>query len=99
MAKFSEAQLEQAIVELFQENGFDYVNGDMLHRKFDEVFLEDDMKSFLSRRYPDITKTELEKIINKIMFITNFDENIIESFFFIGYTYVFEGLHIISEIF
>ena len=71
MAKFSEAQLEQAIVELFQENGFDYVNGDMLHRKFDEVFLEDDMKSFLSRRYPDITKTELEKIINKIKYVPN----------------------------
>lgn len=71
MAKFSEAQFEQAIVELFQDNGYDYVNGDMLHRKFDEVLLEDDMKSFLSRRYPDITKTELEKIINKIKYVPN----------------------------
>ena len=71
MAKFSEAQFEQAIVELIQDNGYDYVNGDMLHRKFDEVLLEDDMKSFLSRRYPDITKTELEKIINKIKYVPN----------------------------
>ena len=71
MAKFSEAQLEQAIVELFQDNGYDYVNGDILHRKFDEVFLEDDMKSFLSHRYPDITNTELEKIINKIKYVPN----------------------------
>lgn len=71
MAKFSEAQFEQAIVELFQDNGYDYVNGDMLHRKFDEVLVEDDMKSFLSRRYPDITKTELEKIINKIKYVPN----------------------------
>ena len=66
MPKFTEAQLEEAIIELFQEQGYDYINGDKLHRKFDEVFLEDDMKSFLGRRYPDITKTELEKIINKI---------------------------------
>lgn len=71
MAKFSEAQLEQAIVELFQDNGYDYVNGDMLHRKFDEVLLEDDMKIFLNRRYPDITNTELEKIINKIKYVPN----------------------------
>ena len=71
MPKFTEAQLEEAIIELFQEQGYDYINGDKLHRKFDEVFLEDDMKSFLSRRYPDITKTELEKIINKIKHVPN----------------------------
>lgn len=71
MAKFSEDQFEQAIVELFQDNDYVYVNGDMLHRKFDEVLLEDDMKNFLSRRYPDITNTELEKIINKIKYVPN----------------------------
>jgi len=71
MPKFTEAQLEEAIIELFQEQGYDYINGDKLHRKFDEVFLEDDMKSFLSRRYQDITKTELEKIINKIKHVPN----------------------------
>ena len=59
MVKFSEAQLEQSIIELFQDNGYEYVNGDMLHRKFDEVLLEDDMKNFLSRRYLDINDTEL----------------------------------------
>lgn len=71
MAKFSEDQFEQAIVELFQDNDYVYVNGDMLHRKFDEVLLEDDMKNFLCRRYPDITNTELEKIINKIKYVPN----------------------------
>lgn len=71
MAKFSEAQLEQSIIELFQDNGYEYVNGDMLHRKFDEVLLEDDMKNFLSRRYLDITDTELEKVINKIKYVRN----------------------------
>lgn len=71
MAKFSEDQFEQAIVELFQDNGYVHVNGDMLHRKFDEVLLEDDMKNFLTRRYPDITNTELEKIINKIKYVPN----------------------------
>lgn len=71
MAKFSEAQLEQSIIELFQNNGYEYVNGDMLHRKFDEVLLEDDMNNFLSRRYLDITDTELEKVINKIKYVPN----------------------------
>lgn len=71
MPKFSEAQLEQAIVELFQDNGYDYVNGDTLHRKFDDVLLEDDMRNFLNRRYADITNTELEKIVNKIKYVPN----------------------------
>ena len=33
MPKFTEAQLEEAIIELFQEQGYDYINGDKLHRK------------------------------------------------------------------
>ena len=71
MAKFTESQLEEAIIELFQTNGYDYANGETLHRKYDEVLLETDMKNFLSRRYQDVTDLELEKIINKIKYVPN----------------------------
>lgn len=71
MAKFTESQLEEAIIELFQTNGYDYANGETIHRKYDEVLLETDMKNFLSRRYQDVTDLELEKIINKIKYVPN----------------------------
>ena len=63
MPKFTEAQLEEAIIELFQEQGYDYINGDKLHRKYDEILLEEDMREFLSQRYSNLTATELEKVI------------------------------------
>lgn len=71
MAKFTESQLEEAIIELFRTNGYDYANGETIHRKYDEVLLETDMKNFLSRRYQDVTDLELEKIINKIKYVPN----------------------------
>ena len=69
MPKFTEAQLEEAIIELFQEQGYDYINGDKLHRKYDEILLEEDMREFLSQRYSNLTATELEKVINKIKYV------------------------------
>lgn len=71
MAKFTESQLEEAIIEVFQTNGYDYANGETIHRKYDEVLLETDMKNFLSRRYQDVTDLELEKIINKIKYVAS----------------------------
>lgn len=37
MAYFSEAQLEQAFVELFREQGYDYVPGDSIIRDTRDV--------------------------------------------------------------
>ena len=71
MPKFTEAQLEEAIIELFQEQGYDYINGDKLHRKYDDILLEEDMREFLSQRYSNLTATELEKVINKIKYVPN----------------------------
>ena len=54
----------------FKQNGYDYANGETIHRKYDEVLLETDMKTFespLSRCYD----LELEKIINKIKYVAS----------------------------
>lgn len=63
--KFTEDELEQAIIELFQQqdsNGvhWSYANGELLHRRFDEPLIEDRLKSSLRRRYADIDLTEVE---------------------------------------
>lgn len=69
LPKFDEAQLEQAIIELFVKNGYDYVSGESIHRKYDEVLLFDDLKSFMLSKYPDLNGKELEIITNKLKFV------------------------------
>ena len=69
MPKFDEAQLESAIIELFQKNGFIYENGETIHRKYDEVILPEDLSDFLLNSYPNLTASELEKIINKLRYV------------------------------
>lgn len=67
--KFTEDQLEQAIIELFQLQGYTYVHGENIHRQYEDILLEDDLRSFLLDRYNDLSAGELQKIINKIALI------------------------------
>jgi len=63
---FSEAELEAAIISLFQEQEYSHVRGETIHRRFDEVLLKDDLRTYLSTRYSDLTVTETEKIISRL---------------------------------
>lgn len=71
MVKFTESELEKSIIEFFQGNGYEYVDGESIHRKYDEILLEDDLRKYLSRRYQSVSLTEMEKIINKIKYVPN----------------------------
>lgn len=70
--KFSEEQLEKAIIELFVQQGYDYVHGEEIHRKYNDILLTDDMKSFILKKYAkyNLTENEIERIINKIKSIS-----------------------------
>ena len=70
--KFSEEQLEKAIIELFVQQGYDYVHGEEIHRKYNDILLTDDMKSFIIKKYAkyNLTENEIERIINKIKSIS-----------------------------
>lgn len=70
--KFSEAQLEEAIIELFKDQGYSYVNGDKIHRKYQDVILEDDLVTFIKSFYRDenLTESEINTIVNKIKLIS-----------------------------
>ena len=46
-AIFSEAVLEQAIIDKFKDEGYDYVSGDNLHRELTDVLIEEDLSEFL----------------------------------------------------
>ena len=62
---FQEADLENLIVDLIKDKGYDYVHGDNLTREYEDVILEDDLRAFLSKRYAEngITDNEITRII------------------------------------
>ena len=69
---FTEAQLESAIIALFEQQGYTFVPGETIHRKYEDILLMDDLRTFLSARYASagLSKTELQRIINRIAMIS-----------------------------
>ena len=51
MANFNEHSLEMSIMELFQDEGYIYLNGEQIHRECSEVLLIDDLRKYLLNRY------------------------------------------------
>lgn len=69
--KFKEAELEKAIIELFTQEGYQYTYGEDIQRDFTDILLEDDLRTFLQRRYADknLSETEMQKIIHMLSLI------------------------------
>ena len=69
--KFTEAELEQAIIELFLRQGYSHVCGENIHRRYENILLLDDLRSFLTARYAaeSLSDVEIQKIINKLNLI------------------------------
>ena len=69
--QFTEAQLEAAIIEIFQQQGYIYVHGEKIHRQYEEILLEDDLRSFLQEKYAHegLSETEIQKIINQLTLV------------------------------
>lgn len=66
--KYTEAKLEDTVIELLQNQGFEYVKGEAIQRSPEEVLIKADLKSFLASRYAadEITDSEIEMIIRKL---------------------------------
>ncbi|TMO99505.1 type I restriction endonuclease [Pseudoalteromonas sp. S3260] len=66
--KFTEAKLEQAVVELLGEQGYPHLLGGELTRNNSDVLIKDDLRAFLSKRYAknNITTGEVDSIIAKL---------------------------------
>lgn len=61
----NESQLELSVMEMFGQEGYEYINGESLMRETTEVLLKDDLKAYLLSRYSKdgLTQTEAESII------------------------------------
>ena len=69
--KFTEAELEKAIIELYEQQGYTYVCGEDMHRKYEDILLLDDLRYYLTSRYHGLSDTEMKKIINKLSLINS----------------------------
>jgi len=68
MMKFTEAVLEQAIIELLSKQGYPHVIGANITRDSEEVLIKEDLRQFLSKQYASdqISEGEIHSIISKL---------------------------------
>lgn len=68
MPHFNEHALEMSIIELFQQEGYIYTNGDEIHKEVSDVLLRDDLRAYLRGRYDKagITPLEIERAVAKL---------------------------------
>ena len=73
IGKFTEAELEEAIIDLFRQENYAYVNGESIHRQYEDILLKDDLQAYLSDRYQSegLSDAEMKKIINKLSLINS----------------------------
>lgn len=66
--KYTEAKLEEAVIDLLQQQNYTYVKGDEISRSLEEVLLKEDVHDFLAARYAEheITESEIAMIIRKL---------------------------------
>lgn len=64
MQKFTEAKLEQAIIQLLEQQGYPYFAGDSIERETHDVLIKPDLRSYLSQQYANdnITDSEINAI-------------------------------------
>ena len=68
---FNEHTLEMAVMELFKDEGYTYVNGEKIARRdLSEVLLTAELKAFLKKQYHDITDSEIDGIIMNLKSIS-----------------------------
>ena len=46
MSHFNEHTLEMAIMELFEQQGYSYVNGETIHKELSEVLMRDNVRMY-----------------------------------------------------
>lgn len=93
--KFYESEYEEALIDLLQQQGWQYTGGTQMQRNNREVLLTDDMREYLLCRYPDLTQEDIDEIINHLRHTsgqTHFD--LLRNTFYLirdGYRYTRHG--------
>ena len=66
--KFTEAQLESAIIDLLGAEGYPHVLGEAIERQPQEALIKADLRAFLTKQYAadNITPQEIEAVIKQL---------------------------------
>ena len=68
IGKYYESDYEEALIQLLEEQGWQYTYGGEFHRNNREVLLTDDLKVYLQSRYTELTSDDMEEIINHLRY-------------------------------
>lgn len=74
--KFYESEYEQALIDLLQQEGWEYTHGGSIRRNNRDILLSRDLRQYLHERYPSLETNDLDEIISHLQFIggeTHFD--------------------------
>ena len=66
IGKYYESDYEEALIQLLEEQGWQFTYGGEFHRNNREVLLTDDLKTYLQSRYKELTSDDMEEIINHL---------------------------------
>ena len=98
--KFYESEYEEALINLLQDEGWQYTNGGNIHRQLREpLLIEDpnvnDLHVYLRHRYPKLTDSDIKEVVNHLHHVpgqTHF-ERLRNTFQFVrdGYRYTRHG--------
>lgn len=67
--KYNEHELEESIIQMFQEKGYERINSDskwLTERKLDEYLIEDDIYMALHKINPQINRSLLDEVVKMI---------------------------------
>lgn len=81
MSYFNEHALEMSIMELLQQEGYIYTNGEEINKEASDVILREDLRAYLRSRYAKdgTTELEVESVIAKLTAANGFllyDKNV-----------------------
>ncbi|MBQ8272669.1 MAG: type I restriction endonuclease subunit R [Tidjanibacter sp.] len=66
IGKYYESDYEEALIDLLENEGWTYTYGGKIPRNNREVLLFDDLQSYLQKQYSELTKEDVEEVVNHL---------------------------------
>lgn len=74
--KFYENEYEEALIDLLQQEGWEYTHGGSIRRNNRDILISRDLQQYLQERYPALEANDLDEIVSHLQHIggqTHFD--------------------------
>jgi type I restriction enzyme, R subunit len=68
--KFYESDYEEALIDLLEQQGWEYTHGGSIARNNREVLLVNDLTEYLQQRYAELHASDIEEIINRLRHVS-----------------------------